>query len=140
MLPPYQVVVSLSIGSMAEAALGSVAGYMTHHCPRPFAVLHVGETEARGTGPLVAPPAAVAAARAVMSGRNLLVPVDGSEESFQSCRWTLDNLYRTGKDFSICRVATRKTRHCLLLEDQEKQIYTSAKLPRASPVSPLLDT
>ena len=42
--------------------------------------------------------AAGAAESAAPAGRNLLVPVDGSEESFQSCRWTLDNLYRTGKE------------------------------------------
>ena len=82
--PSSQVVVSFSIGGVSEVFLGSVAGYLTRHCPRPFAVLHMGGKGAQG--------AAVAPA-----GRNLLVPVDGSEESIQSCRWTLDNLYRKGK-------------------------------------------
>ena len=108
-----QVVASFAKGGLPELLLGSVAGYLTHHCPRPVAVLHMGKW-AQEAAPPVSPPAttsptlkveaaaaagaAGAAESAAPAGRNLLVPVDGSEESFQSCRWTLDNLYRTGKD------------------------------------------
>ena len=103
--PSSQVVVSFSIGGVSEVFLGSVAGYLTRHCPRPFAVLHLGAKGAQGTAGTAAAPA----------GRNLLVPVDGSEESFQSCRWTLDNLYRTGKD----KGAAATTKSCSIAQSQQ---------------------
>ena len=105
LLPLSQVVVSFSIGGVSEVFLGSVAGYLTRHCPRPFAVLHLGAKGAQGTAGTAAAPA----------GRNLLVPVDGSEESFQSCRWTLDNLYRTGKD----KGAAATTKSCSIAQSQQ---------------------
>ena len=171
--PPTQVVASLSRGGLPEFLLGSVAGFLTHHCKRPVAVLH-GLRDAAGRYSFEAPPppvpvpasavpadstaksppggvaacptthmaadsaaagiatAAAAAAPAteaasapgiataapapastpgtetvsaapapatetVSAGRNLLVPVEGSDESLVSCRWTLDHLYRPGE-------------------------------------------
>ena len=140
--PPTQVVASLSRGGLPEFLLGSVAGFLTHHCKRPVAVLH-GLRDAAGRYSFEAPPppvpvpasavpadstaksppggvaacptthmaadseaayistAASAPASApgteTVSGRNLLVPVEGSDESLVSCRWTLDHLYRPGE-------------------------------------------
>ena len=177
---PNQVVASLSRGGLPEFLLGSVAGFLTHHCKRPVAVLHglrdsagrysfeaalpprvlpvpasadstaatpaggstaasppgsggaacpthmaadsaaagiataaaapAAETVSAGKAPATnapasAPatetagkaPAATPASETVSAGRNLLVPVEGSDESLVSCRWTLDHLYRPGE-------------------------------------------
>lgn len=144
-----------------------MAGFLTHHCERPVAVLHgmgasggqrrprfevqppprspmpaaappdeamanvvymgaggaaAGIATATGTGTASAPATAAAteaatatagttaattaatttatatASTEAASGRNLLVPVEGSDESLLSCRWTLDHLYRPGKE------------------------------------------
>ena len=124
--PTLQVVASSSTGGLAELLLGSVASYLIHHCRRPLAVLHTPKVAAKVAAerpPPVSPPAttsptlkaereAASAAAGVPaaveggppplgsarvdSGHNLLVPVDGSDESLAAVQWTLDNLYKTG--------------------------------------------
>lgn len=86
-----QVLVSYSKGGLGELLQGSVATYLTHHCSRPVAVLHL-----RGEAATMAATATAAPTGGDGGGRNLLVPVDGSDESFASLRWTLDHLYMQG--------------------------------------------
>ena len=101
-----------------------MASYLTHHCSRPVAVLHMSSTATREKVPLKPPAettsptllAEEAAARAAFitkeggreeagsppaSARNLLVAVDGSDDSFESVRWTLENMYRKGKGIGV---------------------------------------
>ena len=105
-----QVLVSYSKGGLAELLQGSVASYLTHHCSRPVAVLHLGGGQTavpavggddggrnrEGGHAEETTAAAAATAGGDGGGRNLLVPVDGSDESLASLRWTLDHLYKQG--------------------------------------------
>ncbi|GAX79122.1 hypothetical protein CEUSTIGMA_g6562.t1 [Chlamydomonas eustigma] len=67
---------------------------------------------------LNAAPNPVSAAAAIASGstvpttRNILIPVDASDESLATCQWTLDNLYQKGDNISLVHIIP-----CLTLRD-----------------------
>ncbi len=98
-----QVITSYARGGLGELLLGSVAQYMTHHCNRPVAVLHVNKAAAAFVPTYPSLSEVVAEARGgpdssggSLEGRNILVPINDSDFSLETCRWILNHLCRKG--------------------------------------------